>query len=173
MIKHLHQFVDDAGRLSWGEFLIQHEHHVLVFIPIESTNSEPFYTAEHATDEAASRPPIDDSYRVGLLKKRTGAHPFENFITVGRAPTNDIVLKDIEVSKVHAFFEKVDGVWTVRDNASTNGTYHNGSRIGPGSKVLLRSSDTLKIGPGLSAVFFSTNDFYQFLRSPEVQEAFK
>lgn len=172
MIKRLPQFVADANSMHWAEFKEHHDYHVLVLIPSSETSSEPFNTSEFAQAKE-SRPPIDDAYRVGVLKKRIGGHPFDCFVTIGRASTNDIVLRDIEVSKVHAFFEESADGWTVRDNRSTNGTYHNGVRILNEKKTKLRSSDTLKIGLGISAVFFGPNDFYQFLRSPEVQEAFK
>jgi hypothetical protein len=173
VIKHLNQFVEDAQEMSWAMFSGRHDAHVLVLIPSDETSSEPINTSEFAAGLVTTRPPIGDTYRVGILRKRVGGHPFDCFITIGRAKTNDIVLRDIEVSKVHAFFEEGEDGWTVRDNNSTNGTYHNGIRIQSDQKIKLRSSDTLKIGPGLSAVFFSPNDFYQFLSSPEVQLAFK
>lgn len=158
--------------MDWDQFKSTHSYHVLVLIPATGSDEQTFNTARYE-QPLNSRPPIDDSYRVGVLKKRMGGHPFEHFITAGRAGNNDIILQDIEVSKVHAFFEERPEGWCVRDNSSTNGTYHNGDRIPADAQTKLRSSDTLKIGPGLSAVFFSPNDFYQFLRSPEVREAFK
>lgn len=171
VIKRLDQFVIDAS-MDWDQFKAAHDYHVLVLIPAKGEPEQSYSTSRYARPLTA-RPPIDDSYRVGVLKKRLGGHPFSQFVTIGRAPNNDIILQDIEVSKVHAFFERADDSWTVRDNESTNGTYHNGVRIPADQKTVLRSTDTLKIGPGVSAVFFGPNDFYQFLNSPEVQAAFK
>lgn len=172
MIKRLDQFVIDAASMGWEQFKQAHDYHVLVLIPAVGESEPKFATARYERP-VDSRPPIDDSYRVGVLKKRLGGHPFQHFITIGRAGNNDIILQDIQVSKVHAFFEERPDGWVVRDNASTNGTYHNGVRIPTDEQTSLRSSDTLKISPGLSAVFFSPNDFYQFLKSPEVRAAFK
>jgi hypothetical protein len=169
----LHQFVEDANSLPWNLFKGKHDYHVLVLIPSEDTSSEPINTAEFASVSKDSRPPINDDYRVGILTKRSNGHPFNCFLTIGRAKNNDIVLRDIEVSKVHAFFEEgPDSTWTIRDNKSTNGTYLNGIRLDSEVKTPIKTSDTLKISPGLSAVFFGPADFYQFLRSPEVTGPF-
>lgn len=172
MILRLDQFVSDAGKLNWEQFKAEHNYHVLVLIPSDNTASGPIHTAEFASGLPASRPTINGDYRVGVLQKRAGGHPFDCFLTIGRAPNNDIVLRDIEVSKVHAFFERSDG-WTVRDNKSTNGTFLNGVSIPTDEKTPLKSSDVLRISPGLSAVFFSPGDFYQFLRSNEVRDSFQ
>lgn len=174
VIKRLHKFVEDANSLEWERFRELHNFHVIVIIPSEETASEPIVTTQFTPREPAARPPIDGTYRVGILKRRLIGHPFNNFLTVGRAAHNDVVLRDIEVSKVHALFEEgPDGVWTVRDNNSTNGTFLNTVRIDPEVKTRLKSADVLKIGPGLSAAFFGPAGFYQFLRSPGVRDAFR
>jgi len=172
VILRLDQFVSDAITLNWDQFKVKHNQHVIVLIPPDNTDSSTIHTAEFASGPPASRPPITEGYRVGILQKRSDGHTFDCSLTIGRAKNNDIVLRDIEVSKVHAFFEHADG-WTIRDNESTNGTYLNGVRIAADAKISLKSSDTLKIGPGLSAVFFSPDDFYQFLRSPGVRGGFE
>jgi pSer/pThr/pTyr-binding forkhead associated (FHA) protein len=49
--------------------------------------------------------------------------------TAGRAETNDVVLTDERVSRVHAAFERVAGEWLVRDLGSRNGTFVDGDRV--------------------------------------------
>ena len=49
-------------------------------------------------------------------------------ITIGRRPSNDVVLDwDSEISRVHAALERIGDDWTVVDDGlSHNGTYLNG-----------------------------------------------
>jgi pSer/pThr/pTyr-binding forkhead associated (FHA) protein len=49
--------------------------------------------------------------------------------TVGRADTNDVVLADERVSRLHAALELVAGQWVVRDLGSRNGTFVDGDRV--------------------------------------------
>jgi len=51
-------------------------------------------------------------------------------VTVGRRPSNDVVLDwDSEISRVHAALERIGDDWTVVDDGlSHNGTYLNGKR---------------------------------------------
>ncbi len=43
-------------------------------------------------------------------------------VTIGRSPTNQIVIKEDQASRKHAEIFMTDGVWTVRDLNSRNGT---------------------------------------------------
>ena len=58
--------------------------------------------------------------------------------TLGRAPTNRIVLKDDMCSREHAEVRRADGRWRLRDLKSLNGTRLNGEpldsewELGPG-----------------------------------------
>jgi transcriptional regulator with GAF, ATPase, and Fis domain len=61
-------------------------------------------------------------------------------MSVGTAPTNDVVLTDETVSRYHLELERSEGEILLRDHGSTNGTIVNGIRlelgaIPPGSKI--------------------------------------
>ena len=43
-------------------------------------------------------------------------------VTIGRSPTNQIVIKEEQASRKHAEIFMTDGIWTVRDLDSRNGT---------------------------------------------------
>ena len=63
---------------------------------------------------------------------------------VGRDVSNDIVLKDDQVSSLHMKIVYREGEYQVEDLDSTNGTYVNGERIeGP---VTLKNDDLVKVG---------------------------
>lgn len=62
---------------------------------------------------------------------------------LGRGPQG-IVLRDIDVSRLHAVFEIQDeGQVLLRDQGSTNGTYVNGVRV---ADTTLKSGDEIKFG---------------------------
>jgi pSer/pThr/pTyr-binding forkhead associated (FHA) protein len=67
-------------------------------------------------------------------------------LTIGRRPSNDIVLDwDSEISRVHAALELIGEDWTVVDDGlSHNGTYLNGHRVT--SRQRLKDGDVLSVG---------------------------
>ena len=94
----------------------------------------------------ASRPAARPSRRLPrelVLHDEGGRRtvPLKDSLTVGRAATCDLVVRDTYVSNVHARIFSRDGSWWLEDLGSTNGTYVNRSRvsvptaIGPGDQV--------------------------------------
>lgn len=69
-----------------------------------------------------------------LIKKTT---------VLGRLHTNDIVLEDLNVSRVHAEIKQEDIHFTIYDLGSTNGTFVNGK---PQKKWILQDGDTIILG---------------------------
>jgi FHA domain len=72
--------------------------------------------------------------------------PLGDRVTLGRRPTNDVVLDwDSEISRVHAALERLGDDWTIVDDGlSHNGTYVNGNRVT--SRQRLRDGDVLTMG---------------------------
>ncbi len=60
----------------------------------------------------------------------------DTLLRAGRLASLEIVLDDSSVSRRHAEVRHADDGWSVRDLDSTNGTYVNGVRIGPGEQPL-------------------------------------
>jgi pSer/pThr/pTyr-binding forkhead associated (FHA) protein len=69
-----------------------------------------------------------------------------NTLSLGRAPDNDVVLDDPQVSRHHARLMRRGDQIMVEDLGSTNGTLLNGQRVPPRSYVRLGLEDTLLIG---------------------------
>lgn len=66
-------------------------------------------------------------------------------LSIGRQPTNDVVLDDDEVSRVHAILERVGREWTlIDDGLSRNGTWLNGRRMN--GRRRLEDGDAIAIG---------------------------
>jgi hypothetical protein len=70
---------------------------------------------------------------------RVGAQP----VRLGRGVDNDLVLRDVRVSRQHAAIEPSGDGWVVRDMNSTNGTYLEGRRV---SEVLVSAAAELSLG---------------------------
>ena len=66
-------------------------------------------------------------------------------LRAGRLASLEIVLDDSSVSRRHAEVRYGDDGWFVRDLESTNGTYVNGVRIGPGEQAI-RPRDIIQFG---------------------------
>lgn len=65
-------------------------------------------------------------------------------LTIGRDPASSVVFDDDGVSRRHAALNSVDGVVTVEDAGSTNGTWVNGERVGAPRR--LTPGDELRLG---------------------------
>ncbi|MEO1497095.1 MAG: sigma 54-interacting transcriptional regulator [Planctomycetota bacterium] len=65
-------------------------------------------------------------------------------VTVGRAPTNRVVVKDERCSRNHAEVFSSSGNWVLRDLESRNGTTLNGKRISTDQE--LAPGDIIKVG---------------------------
>ena len=87
------------------------------------------------------------------IRVRTGAEEgelyplFENReITIGRSPTNNIFVRDKNVSRVHCQIVVTDGVVTLTDLQSTNGTFVNNERT---TETALKVRDEIRVGTTL------------------------
>ena len=72
---------------------------------------------------------------------------FENReITIGRSPTNNIFIRDRNVSRVHCQIVVTDAGCTLTDLQSTNGTFVNEERV---TECQLNASDEIRVGTTL------------------------
>src|SRR3954464_4960926 len=79
----------------------------------------------------------------GPIKGQVWENP--TLIRVGRLAQFELMLEDPSVSRRHAEVRRGDVDWAVRDLESTNGTYINGNRLGPGDHPL-QPRDILQFG---------------------------
>ncbi|MEW6209253.1 MAG: DUF3616 domain-containing protein [Acidobacteriota bacterium] len=66
-------------------------------------------------------------------------------ISIGKAPHNEIVLKDPTVSNTHAVIMIRDGGYSIVDLGSRNGTFVNGERLSTHARTLLHG-DSIQLG---------------------------
>jgi FHA domain/zinc-ribbon domain len=70
-------------------------------------------------------------------------HPDDERTTIGRSPDCGIFLDDVTVSRKHAVLMQRDGVFTIEDQGSLNGTFVNRKRV---ESAQLEDGDELQIG---------------------------
>jgi hypothetical protein len=106
---------------------------------------------EGRRDRRRARPGEGRRGRVARLviiepkERRGAAYPLGAEITVGRDPSSTITIDgDTFVSSTHLRIYEVEGQAMVEDLGSTNGSFHNGSRL-VGSR-LLHPGDRIQVG---------------------------
>jgi len=103
--------------------------------------------------------------RVFLLKKKAGSMGPNIFL--GRAPTNDIVLAGISISKSHAQVTHIadTGNYQIADMFSSNGTYMNGEKVHPFVEHRINDYDEISLGPHYHLIYHSSRALYDLLVS--------
>lgn len=110
-------------------------------------------TAEPAAGESRAAPMASFLVRSGKLKG-TRLPVRVPIVNIGRADYNDIVLADDSVSTAHAKLQRREGVWTLVDLGSTNGTFVDGEQVN--GEVPLSPGVTIRFGQ--VSVLFDTDD---------------
>ena len=99
--------------------------------------------------------------------RKTERSLIERFYSVGQTRNNDVVIRDVSVSKSHAFFEDdASGGFILMDARSTNGTYVNGKRVprsGMGLPVAVRTGDLVRFG-SVELSFIDAQSFRDLIR---------
>ncbi|MSP59117.1 MAG: FHA domain-containing protein [Myxococcales bacterium] len=107
-------------------------------------------TPTHATPALVILPtaPPEPSHP-DVLAVRKVQEPFPSMITIGRTMNNDVVVRDVSVSKFHAFFrlgpqrDQLD----LFDAGSRNGTWIAGRRLGTRGGGSVSVGETVGFGP--------------------------
>lgn len=83
--------------------------------------------------------------RAALVREGGEAAPYDiapGEITLGRAPSNNLVAETGAVSKVHARIERTRGQLVLQDLGSANGTFLNGAKV---TEAFLKDGDTVSL----------------------------
>ena len=101
--------------------------------------------------------------------RKTERSIIARFYSVGQTRNNDIVIRDVTVSKFHAFFQdSEDGHgFVLQDARSTNGTFVNDERVpqqGAGEPVSVTTGDVIRFG-GVELAFLHASELCSLVRS--------
>lgn len=127
MAESIRLYLFAARKLTQDEFRRAYPDPVLVLSPFSSTEGTGSITRVARANGRVSLVPFE----VARIKKRPGANPFKNMITIGRADSNDVQVKAGEVSKFHAYVTFDEGGPSLVDAGSTNGTAVNDVALSP------------------------------------------
>lgn len=104
------------------------------------------YTTEHSRRSVPS--PIEqllDGVVYRIAKRADGR--MTDVVLIGRASSNDVVVEDTSISKLHARITiEPSGALRITDARSTNGTFVDGRQLGDGESVVLRPGAELRLG---------------------------
>jgi hypothetical protein len=160
----------DAARLSSDEFTRRHPAPVLLLNYDEDWAD--FHTSIRSTAEILAGAEEEAAAKEVLAVReivKSDRNPYADRISVGRASSNDIVIKHPSVSKLHGHFVKhATGGLAVRDASSTNGVYVNGKKLADGVPGPIKSGDTLTIGR-VEAKFYQPAGLFEHLRSSKAR----
>ncbi len=118
-------------------------------IPEEAMgNSEP-----DMEESAAIPSPSSGKARVVCVEGDLASSEFEleENTSIGRSPSNDIVLKEPKISRQHAAINLIDENYVIVDLKSSNGIFVNGRKV---EEVLLEDGDEILIG-NTKMIFYS------------------
>jgi predicted component of type VI protein secretion system len=97
---------------------------------------------------------MTDGSRLVMSQGPQPGHTFmldQDFVTLGRDPSNDIVISDPQISRQHARLRRQGNVMMIEDAGSTNGTFVNGMRlIGPHTLV---DGDVISLGDAATLIY--------------------
>lgn len=93
-------------------------------------------------------PRAPDPLVFSILKRLKKVDAFPLGVTLGRMPSNDVLVDEPSVSRFHCFFQQdtQTGIWHVSDAESFNGTYCDGNRLVPSRPAPLGDRVALRIG---------------------------
>lgn len=152
------RFVRKRKGLAEAEFLAQVEvPHLFLASPLIGLDEGQVQT-EKVTETGVESSPLA-SASIFPIAKRPGANAFPMMITLGRAPNNDIVLRDRRVSTFHAYFRPKDGGWWICD-VSSNGTAVDGEEIPRNEEVPIESNAVVTLAKAVQVEFLEPPDLY-------------
>ena len=85
-------------------------------------------------------------------------------LTLGRAPSNDVVVPNAHVSRVQAVLHPQGDGWLIEDPESRNGTRCDGELLPTNSRSPLRDGAALTLGEAVLAKFFTAASLYRFCK---------
>ena len=102
---------------------------------------------------------------VALLK--SDRNTYSSKITVGRAKNNDIVIRAPKISKLHCAFrlKKRGRAFELVDMGSSNGTWHNGSRLSKNEASRIKTGDRVSFWRYVFE-YLDLDSFIAFLNAP-------
>jgi FHA domain-containing protein len=98
------------------------------------------------------------AYRIRRKRLKPGAR-----VSVGFLRTNDVIIQEATISRVHAYIERGASGYVVIEAGSSNGVKVNDTKVNLGQSVPVRSGDRIAFG-NVSTLFMMPEDLHSFVR---------
>jgi len=137
----------DAHNLSAAEFEQRYGASFLVHAGTLDTGMSPLLRTLTDRDNMAAWGG-GEALQVFLVRPKA-SNVFPDFISIGRAANNDVVITHPSVSKFHAYLRRQPEGLRLYDAASANGTFSDNDRVavkGRGAPTILTSGVSLRFG---------------------------
>ena len=118
--------------------------------------------AQLEAQAAQDRVDTESPYQVIPVAKAPG-NPYPDRISVGRARSCDIVVRDSSISKLHAHFKPRDGVLQLVDLDSSNGTRVDDRKIRPNEPIIVAAGARIEFG-AIPTRLLDADGFYDVLK---------
>lgn len=149
-VRTLGQLLDHLLDVGKAAFRVERSGLVLVGPPPETDADDwAFRTGSLRTVRTGqgSRVALLEERYVVLQLKKVQDGPFKDTVLIGRAKTNDIILADESVSKLHARAKPgIDGRMMLFDAGSSNGTFIAERRLIPDKGEVIEPGDIVTFG---------------------------
>ncbi len=100
-------------------------------------------TSDLSTQKNPGKTPPPNSNPILLFGEDTEIRLSKSVVTLGRHSSNDVVVSDGSVSRMHAQIRHVSGGYILFDTGSSAGTFVNGNRV---SQKHLQTGDVITLG---------------------------
>ena len=120
-------------------------------------------TLGQAADQVTLTDTDGATHAIFVLCKKNLSSEHASVLSIGRDETNDIVIADHSVSRVHARIIEFRGMFFLIDLESTNGTKLHHQFITPNIKVRVESDSVITFGR-LNFVFMTPYELYRGIR---------
>lgn len=150
---------------SKADFVRDHTRPFLIYASNPSRESNPvdarLMTIDRFVVDGARQSPLRETIVATELFARDPDE--KKIITIGAAPTCDVVINDNSLSKQHAWFARAGETWQLWDNDSVGGTQVNSQLLKPGFPQVLQSGDVVMLGY-VELTFLLPDAFYSLVK---------
>ena len=153
-----------AARTREGFLIGLREPYLLLRHELRGNRDDPS-TDQTSSIKGPGAPAKPESALLFPVKKRPGSDAVASaLVTLGRAPTNDIVLGDYRISRVQVFFDQEGPSWRVGDAGSTNGTKLDGRPVPrDGGRAKITARQKLLLAGAIELEFLDPEALYDLM----------
>ncbi|HOX42889.1 MAG TPA: FHA domain-containing protein [Myxococcota bacterium] len=170
-LPRVRDFLQDSRALEEDAFRARHGAAFLLMLAATDELSQPGDVPQWTMGGGAPAPRQEaaqsDLDQAVLPVRHRRADSRKALLSVGRADSCDVVVPDLSVSLVHAFFrEEAEGGFSLVDGGSKNGTFVEGKRVAPqgkGAPASVGAGSEVRIG-NVRFMFLTCSLFRHLLR---------